>query len=204
MARWAFMTDDYVKRIEAEPDPVAEKRRQALLKEFGLNADLKEAMDPVPAIRAIVLLGILGLFCTSLFLPAMTYARPNQADGVLPMWALLVAGWAFIPPLFLGELWGIGWLANLMLVGVIIELSVQQERWATMTAVFGVLFAAVSFLVESIPLNNNGPPFPIVSFELGFYLWQGSMLLGLVGSAILWWLDTEANRAPVLEEAATW
>jgi hypothetical protein len=73
-----------------------------------------------------------------------------------------------------------------------------------MTAAFGVLFGAVSFLVDGVPLNKNGPPFPIVSFELGFYLWQGSMLLGLVGSALLWWLDLEANRAPVHEEATAW
>jgi len=198
------MTDDFVKQIEDQPDSAAEKKRQALLKEFGLNNDLEEAKDPVPVIRVLVLLGILGLFCASLFFPAVTYARPNQANGVLPTWGLLLAGWAFIPALFVGELWAIGWLANLMLVGVVIELSVQQEKWATMTAAFGVLFAAVSFLVDGVPLNNNGPPFPIVSFELGFYLWQGSMLLGLAGAALLWWLDLEANRAPVLEEAAAW
>lgn len=199
------MTDYFVKRIEDEVDPAAEKKRQALLKEFGLNSDLQEAKDPVPAVRAIVLLGIVALFIASMFFPAVSFARPGQPDGVLPTWGFLLTGWAFIPALFVGELWAIGWLANLMLVGVVIELFFQQEKWATTTAAFGVLFAALGFLVDDVPLNNNnGAPFPIVSFELGFYLWQGSMLLGLVGAAFLWWLDVEANRAPVLGEAAAW
>lgn len=185
------MTDYFVEGIEGELDPAAEKKRQALLKEFGLNTDLQEATDPAPAVRAIVLLGIAGLFIASLFFPAVTFARPGQPNGVLPTWGLLVSGWA--------------WFANLMLVGVFIELSVKQERWATMTAACGVLFAALTFLMDTVPpIKNNGPPFQVVSFELGFYLWQGSMLLGLVGSAVMWWLDVEANRAPVLEEAAAW
>ena len=53
--------------------------------------------------------------------------------------------------MFLGELWAVGWLANVMLLGVVIELSVQQEKWATMTAGFGVVFAALSMLVDTCP-----------------------------------------------------
>jgi hypothetical protein len=179
-----------MKPINHFVDPVAEMKRQALLKEFGLNTDLQEAVDPAPAVRAVVLLGIAGLFIASMFFPAATFARPGQPNGVLPTWGLLASGWA--------------WFANLMLVGVFIELGVKQERWATTTAAFGVLLAALCFLMDTVPVNNNGPPFPIVSFEIGFYLWQGSLLLGLVGSAVLWWLDAEARRTPTLEEASAW
>jgi hypothetical protein len=185
------MTDYFVKRFEDVADPAAERKRQALLKEFGLDADFQEAVDPAPAVRAIVLLGIAGLFIASMFFPAVSFARPGQPNGLFPTWGLLVTGWATF--------------ATVMLIGVFIELSVKQERWATMTAACGVLFAALTFLLDTVPPEkNNGPPFPIVSFELGFYLWQGSMLLGLIGSAVMWWLDIEANRAPVLEEAAAW
>lgn len=184
-------------------DSAAEKKRQALLKEFGLNSNLQEAKDPAPAIRALVLLGCLALFVTSLFYPAITYVRPGMPDGVLPTWGLLAIGWAFIPRLLVGDLWAVGWLANAMLVGVIIELTVQQEKWATTTAAFGVVFAALALLIDRIPIGN-GPPNPVASFEIGFFLWQGSMLLALAGSALLWWLDVAAQGPPTLEEAVDW
>jgi hypothetical protein len=188
-------------RDDSPLDPIADKKRQALLKEFGLTTDLQEAPDPAPAARTLVILGCIALFVASLFFPAITYLRPGMANGELPTWGLLLAGWAFIPGLFLGELWGVGWLANVALVGVIIELSVKQEKWATMTAAFGALFAGLACLIDSVPLNNNGPPFPIESFEVGFYLWQGTMLLALGGSAFLWWLDVLASSSAALEEA---
>ncbi len=195
------MTTDVTHPGDPGFDPVAEKKRQALLKEFGLTSELEEAPDPAPAARTLVILGCVALFITSLFFPAITYIRPGQPNGVLPTWGLLLAGWAFIPALFLGELWGVGWLANVALVGVIIELSVKQEKCATMTAAFGALFAGLACLIESLPLNNNGPPFPVESFEVGFYLWQGTMLLALGGSAFLWCLDVLASASPALEEA---
>lgn len=182
----------------------AERKRQALLKEFGLNAELEEARDPAPAIRVLVVLGCVALVAISLMSPAITYVRPGMPDGVLPTWGLLVAGWVFVPALFSGELWAVGWLANVTLVGVIIELTVHQEKWATLTAAVGVVFAGLALLIDSVPLNNNGPPFPVASFEIGFFLWEAAMLLGFVGSVLLWWLDVAAQGPPVLEEARDW
>jgi hypothetical protein len=185
-------------------DTAAEKKRQALLKEFGLNADLQEAPDPAPAVRALVLVGIVALFVAAMFFPAVTFARPGQPNGVLPTWGLLLTGWALVPAVFLGELWAVGWLANVMLLGVVIELSVQQEKWATMTAGFGVVFAALSMLVDTVQLDNKGPAFQIVAFEPGYFLWQASMLVALVGSAAMWWIDATANEASGVQEAAAW
>ena len=52
------------------------KEAAGALKEFGLNADLQEAPDPAPAVRALVLLGIVALFVAAMFFPAVTFARP--------------------------------------------------------------------------------------------------------------------------------
>ena len=197
------MTDNAINPTDSGFDALAEKKRLALLKEFGLSSDLQEAPDRAPLIRTGVVLGCLALFVAALFFPAVTYIRPGNLVSTFPTWALLAGGWAFVPSIFDGNLWAVGWLANVALLGVVIELSVQQERGATIAGAFAVVFAAMSFTLDTIPLNNNGPPFPVASFEPGLYLWQGAMVLGLAGSALLWWLDSSLAE-PGMEPASPW
>jgi len=176
-------------------DPAAEKKRRALLKEFGLSTELEEAPDRLVAIRLLVLLGCVTLFVAAMFFPVMTYVRGANLTSTFPTWVFVLLGWAFVPQVFEGSLWACAWLANVTLVGVMIELGVRQERWAVIAAALGVVFAALGLTLEAVPINGNGPAFPVASFEPGLYLWQAAMVLAFAGSSLLWWLDDSVGGA---------
>jgi hypothetical protein len=176
------MTDSYANSL----DP-AEKKRQALLKEFGMTPDLEEAPDPAPGLRTLVVLGCLGLGGASLFLPALTYGAPGQLPVEMPTWEMIGGGWVSIHA------------ANLALSALIIQVVMRQEVGATVAGVAGVALAGVTFLMDTVGVDKPGNRFPVLSFEIGFYLWQAAMLLGLLGSAWLWWLDRNADAAQAVE-----
>ena len=75
----------------------------------------------------------------------------------------------------------------------------RQEAGATAAGVAGVAVSGVTFLMDTVGGDRPGNRFPVLSFEIGFYLWQGAMLLGLLGSA---WLINLAVAEYVIRRPA--
>lgn len=130
------------------------------------------------------------LFCACL--PFSSFCVYSVHCGEWPSWSLLVFGWIvafngwpystwFANPLLIAS-WGFGFSR----MGLI---AFGLSSWA--------LFLAVSFAkTEKIITNEGGAANPIMSFELGYWLWIASMFFSTLSAAVESWDQIAGRRKP--------
>jgi hypothetical protein len=109
---------------------------------------------------------VLGIFASSLFLPAFLFEKHAPVKGR----ELLALGWWGL------LMYNVGWLANPLLVTTIVLLALERFAPARLVAGIALLCACHSFFVKGYCFDESAVT-PIKSFGVAFPVWLVSIAL---------------------------
>jgi hypothetical protein len=99
-----------------------------------------------------------------------------------PSWSVLVFGWL---GLFLGgSLANVVWFANPILFFAWIAILIGGRTAATYASGFALLLAAGFPAMKTVVTNEAGILVPITGVKLGYWLWLGSICVGVIASVM--------------------
>lgn len=128
----------------------------------------------------------IGFYTTSLKGPY------QEAQGA----TLLQWGWV-------GLLDGIvAWIANPLILLAWITIWSDQHRGKAQVLSLLAMLLAISFAFHThIMTDDAGSRYPITRYGSGYWLWMGSMIIMVIGSTIVRWLDLYSSSPIEMESA---
>ena len=90
-------------------------------------------------------------------------------------WILLVVGGA-----------NLSWLTNGLLISSLITIG-KSKKTTLILVLSGIFFGMLPLLTRKIAIDEAGTLRPIITFELGYWLWLLSIIIILLGVILLFW-----------------